>query len=100
MLGHIQEWFSQDLVGIKPDRENIGFRKFHLTPVVDGPITSASGTLKTPYGKIECKWERNGGKVRITASVPVNTTATLHLPGREAVELASGRHSVAVQVPK
>lgn len=77
MLGHIQEWFAQDLGGIKPNPESVAFKKFYLAPVIDGPITSAGVTQKTPYGKIECSWSRTGDTVTVKAHIPVNSEAHL-----------------------
>ncbi|MGI8905197.1 MAG: family 78 glycoside hydrolase catalytic domain [Candidatus Sumerlaeaceae bacterium] len=100
MLGHIQEWFSQDLAGIAPDEsgtsDSVGFKHFHLRPVVDGPITSATAALQSPYGEIRCSWVRvsttYSSRVFINATVPVNTRATLHLPSVDANKLLeSGR---------
>jgi hypothetical protein len=83
MLGHIQEWFSEDLVGIAPaaevTSETIGFRRFELRPTLDGSITSASGSLRTPYGEIRCSWNRAGKAVTIKVHVPVNSEAVLRI---------------------
>jgi len=84
MLGHIQEWFSQNLVGIKQAEGSVGYQHIQFQPVVDGPITSASGTLQCPYGEIACAWERKGELLGVMVTVPVNTEADLLLPANWA----------------
>ena len=44
-------------------------------------------------GLIRTRWERNGKEILLEVEVPVNTTATLRLEGKEK-SLGAGRHTI------
>jgi alpha-L-rhamnosidase len=41
----------------------------------------------SPYGRIVSNWERAGGKLRMEVTIPANTTATMHVPAKDAAEV-------------
>ncbi|MDE7377399.1 MAG: glycoside hydrolase family 78 protein [Paraprevotella sp.] len=84
MLGHILEWFYSALVGIRQTDGSVGFKTVEIDPMPCGDITSASGTLKAPYGDIVCGWEITGGVYRLKVSVPANSDAVVWLPTADA----------------
>ena len=40
-------------------------------------VKASAGTIK---GLVESSWEKKDGRLNITITIPVNTTAELHLP--------------------
>ena len=44
-------------------------------------------------------WRRNAASIEITATVPANTTADVHLPDGRTFEVGSGDHKWAVTAP-
>jgi hypothetical protein len=80
MLGHIQEWFSQHLVGIAPAPGSVGFDVISIQPTPGEGVTSASGTLESPRGLIAVSWELNDGALSCDVTIPANSTALVRLP--------------------
>jgi hypothetical protein len=80
MLGHIMEWFYCDVAGIKPTADGPGFRKIIIRPSPVGDLKWARGSLETVRGRIESEWRIEGGKFRLSVSIPANTTASIFLP--------------------
>lgn len=88
--GAISEWLFRTVAGIEVDEARPGFKHFILQPTPDNRallpqnqqrITWAKAAFHSPYGSIASRWERkNDGRIAYSATVPANTTATLHLP--------------------
>jgi len=80
MLGHIMEWFYSDLAGIKATADGPGFKKIIIRPSPVGDLKWARGSLETVRGRIKSEWKIEGGKFRLSVSIPANTTAWIYLP--------------------
>jgi alpha-L-rhamnosidase len=80
MFGSVSEWFFQSLAGINPDPVLPGFKNILLKPSFIEDLTWVKADYESPYGKIVSGWERIDGKVVMQIHIPVNSTATLHLP--------------------
>ena len=78
-------WGYDTLAGIKPLPEGPGFRRFELSPCFPANIVSAGAWHESPYGKITSAWEKKGDSIRWNVTIPWNTTATVKLPGLQAV---------------
>jgi alpha-L-rhamnosidase len=78
----------EHLLGVQPAEP--GAARLRLAP----PICSLAwfrGTVPTGRGPVSMAWERDGGSLRVTATVPAGTTATLAMPaGRYRI---SGGHT-------
>ena len=46
MLGHIQEWFHADLLGIQCDPEAVAFKRIVIRPQIVGDLKWARGHLR------------------------------------------------------
>jgi len=95
MLGHIQEWFNRDLVGIQP--EAVAFKRFRLRPTPGPRVNAARATLRTPYGRIECAWKLSDGAFTMDATVPANTTALVHVPAKTREQVTEGGDAEGVK---
>jgi len=73
-------WFFQGIGGIRIDESAPGFRHFTIRPALVGKLTFARSRYRSPYGTIICDWRREKGMLRLKATVPPGSTATLHLP--------------------
>lgn len=80
MLGHIQQWFWQALVGILPNPEIPGFKAIQIAPDIEETVDSAKGTYYSMYGDIACAWKRQDEYVKMEVTIPVNTTAKIYIP--------------------
>jgi alpha-L-rhamnosidase len=85
-IGDLGVWMYEYLAGIRPDPETPGFRHFIVKPYPVVALTYVKATHKSPYGLISSSWKRDGGKLTLRVTVPPNTTATIHVPGKNAAE--------------
>lgn len=104
MMGQIDEWFFNSLIGIRPsttlsasvnekDEPMQGYQKFVIAPKPVGDLKYVKSTYETLYGTILVDWTRQNGTFTLNVSVPVNTTAIVYLPGeKELKEVQSGTY--------
>lgn len=109
-LGSVLSWMYHVVLGIKRDEQCPGYAHFILEPQVQRTqpkqceqvqekihtetLTWARGSVASPYGVIRAGWEKKADGVRYTFEIPVNTTATLKIDGREPKEYGSGKYEV------
>jgi alpha-L-rhamnosidase len=79
-LGSCGEWLYDTVGGIGWDADHPGYKHIILKPTPGGGLTSAKATIGSPYGSVSSSWTLENGVFTLTATIPVNTTATLHLP--------------------
>lgn len=103
MMGQIDEWFFNSLVGIRPyaastlenqqNKSKQGYQKFIIAPQPVGDLKFVKSSYETLYGIIVVDWARQDGTFTLNVSVPVNTTAVVYLPGgKEPKEVQSGTY--------
>ena len=85
-------WLYHGLAGIRPDPAKPGFKNVIIQPAVVGDITWVKAHHDGPYGRITSHWKREGSKLDLEVTIPPNSSATVVLPGREPVQVGSGRH--------
>lgn len=83
LAGPIGAWFYRSLAGIRP--ETPGFKSFIIAPYTD-TLDWVKCTHECPYGTIRSDWSRKDGVLTMEISVPVNTTATVFIPGELITE--------------
>ncbi|MCC2669971.1 MAG: alpha-rhamnosidase [Armatimonadetes bacterium] len=88
MFGDISAWFYRALAGIRPDAP--GFKRIRIQPQVVGDLTWARGSYDSIHGRITSDWKREGGKLSLSVTVPVNTTATIYVPTSDASQVTEG----------
>jgi alpha-L-rhamnosidase len=81
-FGAVGEWMYKHILGIQPDENHPGFTHFILKPLPGGTLTWARGGYHAITGKIEAEWKKEGHVLTYHISVPANTTAQVHLPGK------------------
>ena len=87
MFGDISAWFYKALAGINGDPAAPGFKHFFIKPQVVGDLTSARGDYDSIHGTISSAWQVANGQFSLTVTVPVNTSATVFLPGTDASQV-------------
>ena len=90
MLGHIQEWMQESLVGIAPDSQGPGFKKFIVNPHPVGNVTWCNGQHQSPYGLIKSRWTLQGNRFTLNIEVPVNSEASVHIPAAAPKSVLEG----------
>jgi len=83
MLGQINEWFFNDLVGIGVEADGAGFRKSIIKPIVVGDLKWVKGSYQTVSGLISTEWKREKGTFTLDVSIPANTSATVYVPAEK-----------------
>jgi hypothetical protein len=80
MLGHIEEWFHRGLTGLNIDLSREENERIVIQPHVVGDIAWARDVQDSVLGTIVSEWKRDGQKLFVHVKVPVNATATVHIP--------------------
>ncbi len=88
MLGHIDEWFYRDLAGIQCDPNGPGYKKIIIKPQIVGDLTWVKCFHDSIHGRIASDWRREGDKLSMNIAIPANTTATIHVPTKDATLVA------------
>lgn len=78
--GAIGQWMYERIAGLAPDPAQPGYKHFFIQPIPGGPLSSASASIDTPYGRARCDWQKQVDKLVVRAVVPPNTTATFKPP--------------------
>jgi alpha-L-rhamnosidase len=60
----------------------------------------ANASYVSPYGKIVSNWKKNLLKLHWEVTIPVNTTAEIHLPNGKISKVGSGSYSFEVEIPQ
>src|SRR5690606_29404761 len=89
--GAVGDWMYRRIAGIEP--VSGGYREFRVAPKPGGGLTSASGSVLTPYGRASSSWTLADGEFRLRVEVPVSTTATVELPDGTVHRVESGIHT-------
>lgn len=76
-------WFYQGLAGIRPDTSAPGFKKILIKPAVVGDMTWVVAHYDSPYGRVVSNWKRIDDRLTMDVVVPMNTTATIHVPTKD-----------------
>ncbi len=84
--GAVVAWLFDTMCGIRVDGEN----HFVIAPQPGGHFIRAKAVYNSVYGKVESGWEEADNGWKFTVTVPANCTATVCLPGKEAVTVESG----------
>ena len=97
-LGAVGQWFYTDVLGIRRDENNPGYKHFYLEPQVGGGLTYAKGSYDSIYGRIESSWEVTEEGMEFCFVIPANTSATVTLPGEKyrEITLEAGTHDFII----
>jgi alpha-L-rhamnosidase len=92
MLGTVDAWFYQDVVGISPDPQFPGFKHTIIQPFPMAAPSHATASYDSVYGQIEATWTASADGFSLDVHIPVNTSATVLVPvGNSPTVLESGR---------
>lgn len=83
--GAIGQWMYERIAGIAP--LEAGYKIIKIAPQPNEPLTSASASLNTPYGKVSSTWEIINDEFQLEIVVPPNTTAKVMIPANTQNEL-------------
>ena len=87
-LGSCGQWLCQTVAGIDLDPDQPGFRRIIIRPQPGGPLTHAGATYDSIRGRIASHWRRDGGRLQLAVTIPVNATAVVYVPTEDATAVA------------
>lgn len=88
MMGSVSSWLYKYLGGIAP--ESPGFKRIAIRPYPVRELSWVKTEYHSMYGPIRSAWRREGGVLRMSLTVPVNTAATVYVPGGAGSVTESG----------
>jgi hypothetical protein len=77
-LGSVRDWLYGHVAGIDQAPDSVAYREIVLRPRPGGNLTWAHAEQET--GKVACGWHLGNGLVTVTVTVPLGSTATVHIP--------------------
>ncbi|GBF72445.1 alpha-L-rhamnosidase [Paenibacillus sp. 598K] len=80
--GAIGDWLYRCVAGIDMAEGTAGYKSITIAPQPGGALTWAEGRFDSVYGEIASRWSRSeDGVMELLVTIPVNTKATITLPG-------------------
>jgi alpha-L-rhamnosidase len=80
MFGSVSEWMIKWLGGIQVAPNAKGADRFIIHPSVPKALGHASASYDSIRGRVESRWQKQGGKVTYTIRIPASTEARIILP--------------------
>jgi alpha-L-rhamnosidase len=82
-LGSVAEWMYKKMAGIDTDLLNPGYKHIIFKPIPGGDLSHVKSEFESIHGTIRSEWSIEGKYFTFKVKVPVNTTATVWLPGAQ-----------------
>jgi alpha-L-rhamnosidase len=87
--GAVGDWMFGNLGGIQALAP--GYQQSRIAPLVGyGGLTNASCFQQTPFGRLATAWNLSNGTCSLTAEIPVNATAIIHVPQKSGTTVFEG----------
>ncbi len=101
LLGDLIPWSYENLAGIKTSYEETAFKQIILKPNFEvHDLEHVDASYMTPYGKVISKWKKTLMNLTWDITIPVNTTAEVHLPAGKIEKIGSGTYTYQVEIPQ
>jgi len=101
LLGDLLTWSYENMAGIKSDYTQTAFKHIILKPDFSIPdLEHVDASYITPYGKVVSKWKKSLMHLDWEVSIPVNSTAEVHLPNGKTEQIGSGSYHFSVAIPQ
>jgi alpha-L-rhamnosidase len=80
--GAIGDWMYRVVAGIEIGAP--GYKQIRIQPHPDQRLEYAKATFDSAYGEIASGWELKDGQLKVSVTIPPNTSALIELPGATA----------------
>jgi alpha-L-rhamnosidase len=97
--GAVVGFLYTHILGLRQREDSAGWQRLRIEPTFAGGLAGASGKLRIPAGDIAIRWQRDGDRIELTASIPSGVEAVLVIPGRTPTLLQPGTTSVGATIP-
>ena len=91
--GAVGDFFYRRILGIEASAP--GYKRFTVKPIPGGTLTYAEGSLKSRYGTVSVKWERDE-TFTLYLTVPEGTVCDVVLPNGETNSVSYGSYVFTV----
>jgi alpha-L-rhamnosidase len=81
-FGAVGEYLYGGVGGIQA--ASPGYQKIRIQPVIREGLTWAKTSYDSIHGTIATAWKVEAGKLELEVTIPANTTATVHVPAKDA----------------
>jgi alpha-L-rhamnosidase len=88
--GAIGDWMVCVVAGLEVDPAAPGYKHTLVEPHPGGGLTSARASLQSMYGEVTSAWELQDGGLRLSMTIPANTTAAVRLPAARLAQVSEG----------
>jgi len=88
-FGAVCEWMFRTIGGI--DTDGPAYKHIVIRPIPGGRLSWAKTSYDSIQGKIATSWNLDGDKLRLTVTIPANTTATVYIPAGNAADIQEGK---------
>ncbi len=85
MFGTVDVWLYRALAGIRLGQA--GWSSLVVKPIIPRDLNHASATINTIRGMVSSRWAKTDDHFRLEVTVPVNSNATIYVPGGKKVVL-------------
>ncbi len=82
---------TQYLAGINYDEEQRGFERIVIKPHFVDDLSWVEASYKSVKGLIKSEWKREGDQIRLTVTIPLNTSAIVYTD--KLLEVEGGTHT-------
>jgi alpha-L-rhamnosidase len=97
MFGAPTAYLFEYLLGIKQNEDSAGFTAVTISPVITDKVSTLSGSILTPRGKISVSYVKDSGEIRFSITVPEGTDARFTL-GENDYHLSVGENEFTVKI--
>jgi alpha-L-rhamnosidase len=95
LVGDFIVWLYESLAGIQSDPLNPGFKHVIMKPETEAGFSFARASHHSPYGTIRSDWKKQDGAFHWNITIPPNSSATVHVPCKDAAKLLEGGKPLA-----
>ena len=87
-FGSCGQWMFSTMAGI--DTDGPGFQRLFIRPRIGGGIEYVKASYDSIHGRIAMHWQDDPERFQFDVTIPVNTTATVYVPARDAASVREG----------
>ena len=87
MQATFDQWFYEDIAGLKPHADGAGFKIIVFEPTMMDQLEWAEGTLDTPFGITKSSWKNEKGQIQWETVIPPNASGYVALPSDKKIKI-------------
>jgi alpha-L-rhamnosidase len=91
--GAVGDWMFQHLGGLEILEP--GYKKSRIAPLIGRGLNHAECGIHTPFGLLASEWQLINGELKLTVTVPDNTSAEVVVPATSAESVREGKAAAA-----